>query len=354
MTQGFVESTSDLNRMLLFNPPETTLYFKGEDFDKLWMSVTNVWNIMKGEQESHDFVTTYYQCRLGQLYRSKMSNRKTATSDESRSESSDLGKNEPIKKRMKTSCSGVQCFAKLRVSRCKTDNHVEVSTPKSRSNEVYNNHTHSIMDCDIQKIPKLLATVLKDEVAKGYKVSEIKRSLELVVAQSKESQLLKQVEPHIQLYHIHNVKKKSGIGALKESFGSEFEDFYNCVMYLDDEKCLIAVEKEFIVFCDRNRIQTLLDCSYLVLMDSTHGMNQFKWSLFTLHVRNKHGQWCPTVQFFTKNETTDTIAACLQRTKEHIKEKLRHEWEPRYILIDQASAERAAIERSFRGIDAGT
>ena len=80
----------------------------------------------------------------------------------------------------------------------------------------------------------------------------------------------------------------------------------------------------------------------LVLMDSTHKTNKWRWRLFTLTVRDKYGSYLPAAQFLIDREIGDNVADALR-----VLQELEPGWSPLYFVTDDSQIEQNGIDDAF-------
>ncbi len=140
------------DRSRLFNVPEP-FGISGEEFERLWPLVTNVWTYYSSGFPANGDNWTAYVCRL--LKHRRSSTRQDGVEPE---------------KRRKTNIRDAQlCSAKIRIKKISISNAVRVE-PFGLEPAI---HTHSISDTDMLKGSQALYDLVTAEASKDYRPAHI-------------------------------------------------------------------------------------------------------------------------------------------------------------------------------------
>ncbi len=220
-------------------------------------------------------------------------------------------------------------------------------------------HCHGLEESLIRKIPNITKNTLLTHV-KHYPASLVRSHF------TENYKSLPGVE-FVTLDHANNYRKKV-LGPNQVDKCSFEEDLNKTVETLKKmgyftDLSIDEVTLDFVLAFSKLEQLQCLSASILVLMDSTHDINKYKFKLTTLYTRNNYGVWLPGAQFFIKTENSQMVTRgnflvftayiyCLiglNIIRKFVKEA-GLQWYPMYFVIDQSATEAKSIRDCFRGI----
>ncbi|CAG8693104.1 1624_t:CDS:2, partial [Cetraspora pellucida] len=192
------------------------------------------------------------------------------------------------------------CFAKIRRSHYILEKKIRVEHCTNSPN-----YTHILEESNKLKHSQAIWSLVKEEVLKNYQLPEIINAIKELI--TKELGLDTNVK-ELQYIEVTNIKYKVH-GSLKTYLidNSKFE------LNLSD---IISFFKQQGYYVKHFK---------LTLIDFTHQMNWYDYSLFTLYIRNKYGCWETGAHFF----------------------------KPKYFLADQSNIKENSINMAFPGFQNG-
>src|ERR1044072_2168716 len=162
--------------------------------------------------------------------------------------------------------------------------------------ERYNNspnHTHSLLEVDRMKRPKVIRSLVEIEAAKNYSppaiTSSVKEYATLELGLGECARELTRKEVANIKYKIHGPTETYFIGNSNLKL-----DISESVSYLTEQKYLVENYRvsqrttKGIVFAHPEQLKKLERHGWLTLIDSTHKTNRYDWRLFTLYVRDNY------------------------------------------------------------------
>jgi hypothetical protein len=158
------------------------------------------------------------------------------------------------------------------------------------------NHTHSLLEVDRIKRPKVIRNLVEIEATKNYSPPAITSAV-------KEYATLKldlgECMRELKHQKVTNIKYKVRGPAETQLVGNKDLklDISEAVSYLTEQGYLVEnyhVSQRFtkgIVFAHPMQLQKLERHGWLTLIDSTHKTNWYDWRLFTLYVHDTYRCW---------------------------------------------------------------
>ncbi|KAI9093459.1 hypothetical protein DFS34DRAFT_687754 [Phlyctochytrium arcticum] len=292
-----------------------------KEFDEQWQVADNMWTRLNkkasaGTRRSVK-VTTIYTCRMAAKRQPHSSGPRE----------DDTGS---IKRRVTSTHIPIDCPVRLRVVEDTQTAMVSVDLqPQYGTKHLH----HTLEDVDRRKICAAAQEIINSEAFKPYQSKEIAGVLPVMVAKEFDPQYfatLDVVEAEQELQKAGYVTQRFLVAPTDEIGATEG-----------------------LAFGRKEELKVLQECSYLVLMDSTHKTNRWDWRLFTCMVRNKTGSWVPAGQFFAQRENGEGVYSGLNALRNLVLAETGKKWIPNNVMIDQSHIENLGIRKAFPGMAAG-
>jgi len=320
----------------------------------------NVWSLHKTLGEMQQGLTTsYYHCRLVRKTHQPKQKPEPTSPDQKRSD------RPPPKRQIR---EGSPCQMKLKVVRSKpnqNDPTAPIYTITGHSDAKQSKeHTHTLLELDALKRNSALRDIAKAESSKGYAPAAITHVPRGVASETGQTDLEAAVGRYLTRKDIHNAgmawrqanpdpRNLHPTTSLEIDL-SEAGKFLSTLHYRWERISSGELGKnsepvQGLVWGHPSRLAVLQRRGVLVHMDATHNTNMRGWPLFTLMVRDEHGEWCACAHFLASNQTAELISGALTTIKRWC-QGLPH---LRYFLTDDSAAKQSAVKKAFPGLLAG-
>ncbi|KAI9102606.1 hypothetical protein DFS34DRAFT_683600 [Phlyctochytrium arcticum] len=323
-----------------------------KEFDEQWQVADNMWTRLNkkasaGTRRSVK-VTTIYTCRMAAKRQPHSSGPRE----------DDTGS---IKRRVTSTHIPIDCPVRLRVVEDTQTAMVSVDLqPQYGTKHLH----HTLEDVDRRKICAAAQEIINSEAFKPYQSKEIAGVLPVMVAKEFDPQYFATLGVDLLTAKtVWNAKRRdpefktNPESQIQDPDVVEAEQELQKAGYVTQRFLVPPTDEigatEGLAFGRKEELKVLQECSYLVLMDSTHKTNRWDWRLFTCMVRNKTGSWVPAGQFFAQRENGEGVYSGLNALRNLVLAETGKKWIPNNVMIDQSHIENLGIRKAFPGMAAG-
>ena len=342
------ESTIE-KRNFFFNPPVRPITLSATEFKARWDHCDDWWNKLRGVNTDgwHTF-----GCKFNATYE-RSQKRFTATNEDVALMNSEELSNfsEQSHKRLRISSKGVACPAKIKFKILDDGNYCVASIGS------YAVHCHPIDSKLNPRLPSKGKDMLKEVVEAHvlFKAKDIKCRLPQLLEDPASPNKLKVLKlDMINSQTVGNLRRASNQFSVENRPRVVDEDVIAALRTIRETGIwcehidIPSQGAQLIAFASDFGLRYISNNQYLVMMDSTHCTNVWKWRLTTIYVRTKDCVWIVGAQLYISKENAHVLTIGLQSIKEKIRLTYNDiDWRPQYWLIDRSMTERRAIMTVF-------